>query len=328
MARRELGPASLAVVEAVDAALDSADRALLVACSGGPDSLALAFGAWRVGRRRRLPVAAMVIDHGLQPDSAQIAEAACAELVRIGYRDVIVERVSVDLGRGSGTEAAARDARQRALRARGVNLGATILLGHTLDDQAETVLLGLARGSGARSLAGMPVRSGGYLRPLLALRRQETEAACAELDLRPWADPHNSDRRFRRVRVREIVLPTLEAELGPGIAEALARTASLLTDDAELLDRLADEAYPGATSPGGGPLDCRQLCALSPALRRRVLLTWLRSGGASDVSSTHLLGLESLVTHWHGQGPVQLPGVQVLRRGGELHIVADRSAVS
>jgi tRNA(Ile)-lysidine synthase len=204
-----------------------------------------------------------------------------------------------------------------------VSLGATILLGHTLDDQAETVLLGLARGSGARSLAGMPVRTGGYLRPLLALRRRTTEATCAELDLHPWTDPHNSDRRFRRVRVREVVLPTLEAELGPGIADALARTASLLADDADALDCLADEAYPGS-----GPLDCQLLYALSPALRRRVLLRWLRSSGASDVSSTHLLSLESLVTAWRGQGPVQLPALQVVRRAGELHIVADRSAVS
>ena len=323
MARRELGPASLAVVQAVDAAVDTADRALLVACSGGPDSLALAFGAWRVGRRRRLPVAAMVIDHGLQPDSAQIAEAACDELVRIGYGDVAVERVSVDLAGGGGTEAAARDARHRALSAHAVSRGATILLGHTLDDQAETVLLGLARGSGARSLAGMPVRSGGYLRPLLALRRRTTEATCAELDLHPWTDPHNSDRRFRRVRVREIVLPTLEAELGPGIAEALARTASLLADDADALDRLADEAYPADDT-----LDCQLLYTLPPALRRRVLLRWLRSSGASDVSSAHLLSLESLVTEWHGQGPVQLPALQVVRRAGQLHIVADRSAVS
>src|SRR5215203_5801084 len=309
MARRELGPASLAVVQAVDAAVDDRDRASLVACSGGPDSLALAFGAWRVGRRRRLPVAAMVIDHGLQPDSAQIADAACGELVRMGHRDVTVERVSVDLDGRSGMEAAARDARHRALSERGASLGATILLGHTLDDQAETVLLGLARGSGARSLAGMPVRTGCYLRPLLALRRKTTEATCAELDLHPWTDPHNSDRRFRRVRARKVVLPTLEAELGPGIAEALARTA--------------DDAY-----PGNGPLDCQLLYALSPALRRRVLLRWLRSSGASDVSSTHLLSLESLVTAWHGQGPVQLPGLQVVRRAGELHIVGDRSAVS
>jgi tRNA(Ile)-lysidine synthase len=323
MARRELGPASHAVVRAVDAAIEAADRALLIACSGGADSLALAFGAWRVSRRRRLPVAAMVVDHGLQPHSAQIAEAACSQLARIGYADVTVERVSVGLDSGSGTEAAARDARYRALNARGAALDATILLGHTLDDQAETVLLGLARGSGARSLAGMPVRARGYLRPLLAIRRRTTEAACGELDLHPWSDPHNSDRRFRRVRVREIVLPTLEAELGPGIAEALARTASLLEDDADLLDRLADEAY-----PADGTLDCRLLSELSPAVRRRVLLRWLRAGGASDVTSTHLLRVESLITEWHGQGPVQLPALQVVRRAGELHIITGQSAVS
>ena len=256
-------------------------------------------------------------------DSAQIAEAACLELAGIGYSDVTVERVSVGLASRSGPEAAAREARYGALSARGATLDATILLGHTLDDQAETVLLGLARGSGARSLAGMPSRSRGYLRPLLALRRTTTEAACAELDLHPWSDPHNSDRRFRRVRVRETVLPTLEAELGPGIAEALARTASLLADDADLLDRLADEAY-----PADGSLDCQFLSALSPALRRRVLLRWLRFNGATDVSSAHLVRLESLITEWHGQGPVQLAALEVVRRAGELHVVGARSAVS
>src|ERR687897_281951 len=191
MARRELGPASLAVVRAADAAVEAADRALLVACSGGADSLALAFGAWRVSRRRRLPVAAMVVDHGLQPHSAQIAEAACSQLARMGYADVTVERVSVGLDSGSGTEAAARDARYRALSARGAALDATIALGHTLDDQAETVLLGLARGSGARSLAGMAPRRGVLRRPFLGLRRADTEAVCRALGLGWWDDPTN-----------------------------------------------------------------------------------------------------------------------------------------
>jgi tRNA(Ile)-lysidine synthase len=319
MARRELGPASLAVVSAVDAALEPADRTLLVACSGGADSLALAAGAWRAGNRRALPVAAMVVDHGLQADSAGVAAAAAEELKGIGYIDVAVKQVSVDRAAGSGREAAAREARYRALTHRAAALGATTLLGHTLDDQAETVLLGLARGSGARSLAGMAVRSGGYLRPLLQLRRTTTQAACAELGLHPWTDPHNSDLGFSRVRVREVVLPTLERELGPGIAEALARTASLLADDADFLDQLADESYPGTDS-----LDCRLLTRLPPALRRRVLLRWLRAGGATDVTSSHLNRVESLVTHWHGQGPVQLPSAEVVRDAGVLKISVQR----
>ena len=315
MARRELGPASLAVVSAVDTALEAEDRALLVACSGGADSLALAAAALRVGTRRALPVAAMIVDHGLQAESAEVAALARDELRELGYADIAIERVSVDPAAGSGREAAARDARYRALADRAAALGATTLLGHTLDDQAETVLLGLARGSGARSLAGMAVRSGGYLRPLLRLRRATTQAACDELDLHPWTDPHNTDQGFARVRVREVVLPTLEQALGPGIAEALARTATLLTDDADLLDRLADEAYPGTDT-----LDCQLLVSLPPALRRRVLLRWLRAGGATDLTSAHLGRVESLITHWHGQGPAQLPSAEVVRDGGVLKI--------
>ena len=315
MAHRELGPASLAVAQAIDAALDAADRALTVACSGGADSLALAAGAHWVAQRRGLGLDAAVIDHGLQADSAGVAEMARGELCRIGYTDVTVERVSVDLTSGSGVEAAARDARYRALATHASALSATTLLGHTLDDQAETVLLGLARGSGARSLAGMAVRSGGYLRPLLGVRRATTEAACAELGLRVWTDPHNSERGFARVRVRKAVLPTLEAELGPGIAEALARSAALLRDDADVLDSLADEIYSGSDE-----LDCQFLAGLAPALRRRVLLRWLRAAGASDVTSAHLSRVDSLVTGWHGQGAVQLASVEVVRRAGVLHI--------
>lgn len=322
MARRELGPASLAVVSALDAALESTDRSLLVACSGGPDSLALAAGAFRVGGRRRLPVAAIVVDHGLQPDSAEVAAAAREKLCQIGYADIAVERVSVDAAAGSGQEAAARAARYGAINVRAGALGAITLLGHTLDDQAETVLLGLARGSGARSLAGMAVRSGGYLRPLLSLRRTTTQAACAELGLQPWTDPHNSDHSFSRVRVREVVLPTLERELGPGIAEALSRTASLLADDADLLDRLADDVYPGTDT-----LDCRLLTSHPVAVRRRVLLRWLRERGATDVSSSHLSRVESLVTQWHGQGPVQLPSVEVVRDAGVLKIIGGHRRV-
>jgi tRNA(Ile)-lysidine synthase len=316
MARRELGPASLAVVQAIDSALDQTDRALLVACSGGPDSLALAAGAWRVAGRRGLPAAAIVVDHGLQPDSAEVAARAGRQLRAIGFSEIVVERVDVELTAGLGPEAAARAARYRAFDAHAVRIGATTLLGHTLDDQAETVLLGLARGSGARSLAGMAVRTGGYLRPLLQLRRTTTEAMCAELGLDPWQDPHNADPRYARVRVRRNVLPVLEAELGPGIAEALARTAAQLGEDADLLDQLAAAADPGTEN-----LDCGLLAQLAPALRRRVIRRWLLARGAADVTRRHVLAVESLVLDWRGQQAVQLSAADVVRRDGVLQLL-------
>jgi tRNA(Ile)-lysidine synthase len=315
MARREFGPASLAVVQAVDGALDQSDRALLVACSGGPDSLALAAGAWLVARRRDLPAAAIVVDHGLQPDSAEVAARASGQLRAIGFSQIVVEQVDVELTSGRGPEAAARDARYQAFETHAVRLGATTLLGHTLDDQAETVLLGLARGSGARSLAGMAVRSAGYLRPLLQLRRTTTEAMCVELGLDPWQDPHNADLRYARVRVRRNVLPVLEAELGPGVTEALARTAALLGDDADLLDQLAAEADPDTEN-----LDCGLLAKLAPALRRRVIRRWLLARGAADVTRRHVLAVESLVLDWRGQQAVQLSAADVVRRDGALQL--------
>jgi tRNA(Ile)-lysidine synthase len=317
MARRELGPATLAVVVAVDGALTADDAALLVACSGGPDSLALAVGALRVAARRGLPVSAVIIDHGLQPGSDQVATNARDQLAGLGYQQVRVVPIRVDDTR-RGPEAAARDARYAALRAEAEAAGATVLLGHTLDDQAETVLLGLARGSGVRSLAGMAVRSGRLLRPLLGVRRAVTEQACAELGLPPWSDPHNADPAYTRVRARRDALPALEAAFGPGVAEALARTAALARDDADLLDTLAADADPGTDI-----LDCAELAALPAALRTRVIRRWLIRHGATDVSATHVAAVEALVSRWRGQGPAHLPGVRATRQDGSLHCEPD-----
>jgi tRNA(Ile)-lysidine synthase len=219
---------------------------------------------------------------------------------------------------GSGPEAAARDARYAVLEAERDVRDATLLLGHTRDDQAETVLLGLARGSGARSLAGMGARSDGRLRPLLGLPRTTTLACCAELGLQPWSDPHNADPAYARVRVRTRVLPVLESELGPGVAAALARSADLLRADADLLDDLAAEAGAGAERDGG--LDCARLGALPAALRTRVLRDWLRAIGARDLTADHVAAVDALVTGWHGQGPAHLPGVRVGRRDGVLRV--------
>jgi tRNA(Ile)-lysidine synthase len=318
---RELGLAGLAVVKAVDGALNSQDKHLLVACSGGADSLALAFAARYVAIRRYLDYAAVVIDHQLQDGSAEVAAGVQQQLDRLGYTDVIVTTVQVDHAAAVGPEAAARQARYRALDVAARARSATVLLGHTLDDQAETVLLGLARGSGSRSLAGMAPRAGHLLRPFLNLRRETTEQACAELGLEPWQDPHNTDRRYTRVRVRETVLPTLETELGPGVAEALARTAELLRDDTDLLDRLAADAYRTAEGLGGtDTLDCAALESQPPALRRRILRLWLLAHGVGDLSLRHISAVETLVIDWHGQKSIELPGATVTRNAGRLSV--------
>jgi tRNA(Ile)-lysidine synthase len=319
--RRELGPATLAAVQAVDAALNQHDSQLLSACSGGADSLALAFAARYIATRRDLKSAAVVIDHGLQWDSAEVAARVQDQLGSLGYDDVTVRTVQVDQSAAIGPEAAAREARYRGLDAEARSRGGTVLLGHTLDDQAETVLLGLARGSGSRSLAGMAPRAGHLVRPFLHIRRATTQQACEELGLRPWQDPHNSDRRYTRVRIREIVLPTLEAELGPGVAEALARTAELVRDDNEMLDRLAAEASSAAEGLGArDTLDCSALESQPPALRRRIIRVWLLTHGLGDLSMRHISAVESLVINWHGQKAIQIPGATVTRTAGRLRV--------
>ncbi|MFT4108433.1 tRNA lysidine(34) synthetase TilS, partial [Propionicimonas sp.] len=261
MARRALGPATLLVVRAVEAVLDAP---AVVACSGGPDSLALAAAAAVVSGRTGPAVRAAVVDHGLQDGSDAQASGVVAGLAALGVpAQVLTVAVEPD---GDGLEAAARRARYAALAAH-ASPGELVLLGHTLDDQAESVLLGLARGSGTRSLAGMPARRGRFVRPLLGVRAATTRQACDELGLLPWADPHNGDARFARVRVRTRLLPALEAELGPGVAEALARSADLARQDADLLDELA--AREAAANPGPD-LDCAWLGRLPAALRGRV----------------------------------------------------------
>ncbi|HET9872761.1 MAG TPA: tRNA lysidine(34) synthetase TilS [Propionibacteriaceae bacterium] len=323
MARRELGPASLAVAQAVEdtwatASVESGGRlppAVLVACSGGADSLALAFAAERLASRHELGLSAVVIDHGLQEASASVAGSAVFELERLGYSDAVVLRVSVEPEDGRGVEAAARQARYAALDAEAARRRAIVLLGHTLDDQAETVLLGLARGSGTRSLAGMRPRTAGYLRPLLRLRRAVTVQACQELGLTYWLDPHNSDPAYTRSRVRHRVLPVLEAELGPGVAAALARTAELARDDADLLDQLAEQAHPEAETA-----DCSTLAGLPAALRRRALRRWLVRHGVPEPSYRAVVDVEALVTDWRGQRGIHVPGGTVVRTGGRLHL--------
>jgi tRNA(Ile)-lysidine synthase len=162
----------------------------------------------------------------------------------------------------------------------------------------------------------MAPRRGRFLRPLLGVSRADTAAACREAGLEPWLDPHNADPTYARSRVRQTVLPVLEAELGPGIVEALARTAALAREDADLLDSLAADARAGVEL--GDELDCEGLTRLPGALRRRVLLHWLTDGGARDLALAHVTSVDALVVDWHGQGPVQVPGLSVVRREGRL----------
>jgi tRNA(Ile)-lysidine synthase len=300
-------PAVADVRRAVRAALKTTPPGalVLVAVSGGADSLALLAGlAWEAPRHDRR-AAAVHVDHGLHPGSRTQAENVVAQAAALGL-DTHVRTVTT-----APTETAARAARYEALDTVVAETGASaVLLGHTRDDQAEQVLLGLARGSGARSLAGMPARRGPYLRPLLALPRATTERACDAQGLTPWHDPANDDPRHARNRVRHAVLPLLERELGPGVTAALARTADLLRQDADALDDIAatHAAEPGM--PLGTPLDARALAALPAAIRSRVLRRAAIAAGAppTDLTAAHVAAVDALVTAWHGQERVDLPG--------------------
>jgi tRNA(Ile)-lysidine synthase len=287
---------------------------LLVACSGGPDSLALAAATAFVSERGGLVASGVVVDHGLHEESSTVTAEAAAACRALGLEAEVVP-VSV-VASGRGPEAEARVVRYEALTRAGERAGAAaVLLGHTRDDQAEQVLLGLARGSGARSLAGMPPRRGVFRRPLLAVDRATTEAACRALGLTPWEDPANVDPAFTRSRIRRRVLPVLEAELGPGVADALARTADQLRQDADVLEALADELLARARGDGD-ELRVDVLAGAAPALRTRALRSWLVSHGSPPglLTREHVTRCEDLVTDWHGQGAVHLPGRVVVRR--------------
>lgn len=320
------GSAVVALRVGMRDALEGIDRGhlLLVACSGGPDSLALAATAQWVGERSGMRVGAVVVDHGLQDGSAEVADSAARACASLGLDPV---RVSVvEVGTGGGLEMAARTARYAALDAAAVGLdAAAVLLGHTLEDQAESVLLGLAQGSGPRSLAGMRPTSGRYRRPFLGISRATVREAADELlagVAEPWQDPHNDDPRFARVRARA-ALDVLEDALGPGIARALARSAELMRDDADALDAMAH----AVTWDADGSIDAVVLEGLPRALRTRVLRRMAIAAGADprDLDRGHVLAVEQLVTAWSGQGPVALPGrVRAERAHGRIRLHAPR----
>jgi tRNA(Ile)-lysidine synthase len=299
-----------------------------VAVSGGADSLALAAATAYVTSRLDVTVHGLIVDHQLQPGSADVAATAAKQLHDLGIDDVQVLTVTVT-GRG-GPEAAARNARYNALRSAGFPL---VLLGHTQDDQAETVLLGLGRGSGPRSITGMRDLDPPWARPFLSVPRVTTAGACEALGLTTWDDPHNVDPAYTRVRLRREVLPLLEDVLQGGVAPALARTAAQLRDDTEALDTLAarllsaaltgDAARLGSGRQTAAELDVAVLSAEPPALRRRVLRRWLLDAGVPELSDAHLRSADALIGAWRGQGDTWLPGnFAVGRTRGRLRVSA------
>ncbi len=347
-------PAVAAVRHAVRVSLAGLEpgEKVLAACSGGPDSLALAAALAFEGPRAGLIVGGVTIDHRLQPGSAARAQQVTEVMTALGLSPALSVAVTVQPPGGyggpsprhvppggyggssprdvaapgarpyPGPEGAARIARYAALDEAAGSTGAgKVLLGHTLDDQAETVLLGLARGSGARSLAGMAPSSGRYLRPLLGIRRDQTRAACTALGLEPWDDPQNRDPALTRTRVRDQLMPALEHALGPGVAAALARTADLLRADADVLDGIAaaEADRLGAARDRGWPTG--ELATLPEAIRHRILRLAALAAGcpAGSLSYRHVARMDDLVTSWHGQRWADLPGgVRCGRRYGRL----------
>lgn len=291
-----------------------AGDSFLVAVSGGADSLALAAALFIEAQPLALNPIAITIDHQLQDNSHLQAERVVQQMKEFGYVQVLTKKVLVNLE--SGLESGARDARYEALAKSAEETQAQkIFLGHNRDDQAETVLLGLARGSGARSLSGMAVENGKYIRPLLAITRDEIEQACKEWNLDFWSDPHNFNSDFTRVKVRQEVLPYLEANLDPGISRALVRSAALLRDDADALDAWADRE---ATD-----LDCDRLAALPRAIRTRIIRKAALGAGATSGQLTfeQIGAIDAMICAWKGQGAVSLAGgVKVERISGRLSL--------
>ncbi|MEQ6902254.1 tRNA lysidine(34) synthetase TilS [Nocardioides sp. YIM 152588] len=321
-----LHPSLAAVRRGVRRSLEElgAGETVLVACSGGPDSLALLSATLFEARKRRVRVVGATVDHGLQEGSAAHADAVVVQMAGLGVDETAAARVQVDPA-GIGPEAAARRARYAVLEQMREHFGAAlVLLGHTRDDQAETVLLGLTRGSGARSLAGMRRGFDHYRRPLLDVARDDTVTACHVEGIRFWDDPHNSDPGYTRVRVRQRVLPVLEEELGPGVAATLARTADQVRDDVEALDALADAAFARLREAGD---EADELALPVPGLRAehravatRVLRRAAVEAGAIDgeLFHVHVTALLDLATAAIS-GEVQLPGhLSAVRAGGAV----------
>jgi tRNA(Ile)-lysidine synthase len=329
-----------------DTAVGHLSPRVLVGLSGGADSLALLATTVWVASRMGLETEAGIVDHGLQEGSAQVAERALVQAQRLGAEAQVL-RVRVDVAAPGGLENAARTVRHEALETLREERGAlALLMAHTLDDQAEQVLMGLARGGGPRAVAGIPRTRGALLRPFLgsgrdestALRRADTEEICRLHDLDWWEDPMNADETLLRSRVRHRALPLLREILGEHLETNLARTADLVGSDAEHLDAEAAALLESLRRDGGELREERDLLlldvhalAIAPApLRTRVLRDATRSadrakpagsraGSSKSLLRRQVLAIDALVVSWHGQAAVPVPGrIEVARRDGLL----------
>ena len=287
---------------------------ILLAVSGGADSLLLASATNLEAIKVGIQLSALVVDHQLQNGSGEVALGAQKKLIELGITDANVVQVLVDenLGNG-GLEASARRARYEALDAEADRISAVaIFLGHTEDDLAETVLLGLARGSGTRSLSGMAFQVGRYVRPFLELSRAQVLAACKESGIEYWSDPHNQDLSFARVRVRNEILPIMEKEIGPGISKALARTSRILREDADALDLIAGDIFASLADPAQIPIEL--IAEVPSAVRKRVIKRAIEAMGAPTLTAEQIVEVDALVGAWKGQGAVALAGGITARR--------------
>jgi len=325
--RKRLSPAQGLIRLAVRNCLTSNTKPrqkLLIAVSGGADSLALAAACEFEAKKLGLKIAAAVIDHSLQNNSDKVAAQTAKTLAALGFEEVVVKKIAV--GKAGGPEAAARTARYTALETlRQKTKSHFIVLGHTSSDQAETVLLGLVRGSGSKSLSGMSEKTGLLLRPLLGIERATTEAFCKDSGIKYWSDPQNKDEKFLRVMIRKHVLPFLEKQLGGSVAASLVRTSDQLREDNTYLEAQADKSFKKYAKVAGSGIgfDAKALEKLPAAILNRVIKKALDSFG-SESSRTHVLAVSDLVLSWHGQKPLALPGVRVVRKGNTISFEPNR----
>jgi tRNA(Ile)-lysidine synthase len=325
--RKRLSPAQGLIRLAVRTSVTSNTKPgqkLLIAVSGGADSLALAAACEFEAKKLGVKIAAAVIDHSLQKDSDKVAAQTAKTLAALGFEEVVVKKIAV--GKAGGPEAAARTARYTALEAiRQQTKSHFILLGHTSSDQAETVLLGLVRGSGSKSLSGMSEKTGMLLRPLLGIDRSITEAFCKDSGIKYWSDPQNKDDKFLRVMIRYKVLPFLELLLGGSVAKSLIRTADQLREDDQYLDSQAGKSFKryAKVSSSGISFDAREIGKLPQAILNRVIKKAVDSFGLES-SRTHVLAVSDLVLSWHGQKPLALPGVRVVRKSNTISFEPNR----
>jgi tRNA(Ile)-lysidine synthase len=310
--------------------LDTSPGHYLVALSGGGDSLALAWALSKEAPALHLPLGAVIVDHQLQEGSSEIAQRAAETVAQWGLSPAIIKRVSV--GDQGGPEEAARAARYGAFREAMRETGARgVILAHTKDDQAETVVLGMGRGSGPSALKGMAAREGTYHRPLLRLSRKTLRTALVDAGIEWWDDPHNENERYARVRVRNRVLPVWEEELGPGISDALSRTASLFRQDSDALDSFAQvfvAEHVEASNPSERSVSVQALMEQPAAVHTRALRMMVIAVGGSAPSFAQMDQILTVLRNWRGQSALDLSGVTLERTEGRIMVRSKKNSPS